>query len=110
MNRKYVIIEEPIQARTTDVIAEAYEKGFQNGYYKILFETESLEEARRELAKYTITVHRVENFYNVKRYEALLTYIEALDWNEDIEEWEGDLDSLEFAEIINKEDDNKDEE
>lgn len=108
MNRKYVIIEEPIQARTTDVIAEAYEKGFQNGYYKVLFETESLEKARKILAENSITVSSFRAACG-KRYEAYLIYIEALDWNEDIEEWEADLDSLEFAEVVNKEDDNEEE-
>lgn len=103
--KKYLVIEEPIETRTTDVIAEAYEKGFQNGYYKVIAETENLEEARKILAKHTITVSPVESFYDVKRYEAYLVYIEALDWDEDLEEWEPDLDSLEFAEIVNPETD-----
>lgn len=95
--KKYLVIEEPIETKTSDVISEAYEQGIQNGYFKIIAETESLEEARKVLAKNTIDVKK-----KGKIYTAILYYLEEQEYNE-IEEWETNLDSLEFAKIIVKE-------
>lgn len=92
--KKYLVIEEPIETRTSDVISEAYEQGIQNGYFKIIAETESLEEARKVLAKNTIEIEKRNT-----RYNAILYYLEAQEWNENMEEWETDLDSLEFAKM-----------
>lgn len=92
--KKYLVIEEPIETRTSDVISEAYEQGIQNGYFKIIAETESLEEARKVLEKNTIEIEKRNT-----RYNAILYYLEAQEWNEKTEEWETDLDSLEFAKM-----------
>ncbi len=100
--KKYLVIEEPIETRTSDVISEAYEQGLQNGYFEIIAETESLEEARKILAENTIIVSSSRTAGG-KRYSANLYYLEEQEWDEDIEEWETNLDSLEFAKIIVKE-------
>ena len=100
--KKYLVIEEPIETRTSDVISEAYEKGLKNGYYKVIAETENLEEARKILAENTIAVSSFRTAGG-KRYSADLYYIEEQEWNEDMEEWETNLDNLEFAKIIVKE-------
>ena len=100
--KRYQIIAETIEARTADVISAAYDQGLQNGNFKVLLETESLEEARKALAKHTISVSSFRTAGG-KRYSAVLVYIEAFDYDEDIEEWESDLDSLEFATVANPE-------
>lgn len=100
--KKYLVIEEPIETKTADVISEAYEQGLKNGYYKVIAETENLEEARKILAENTIAVSSFRTAGG-KRYSANLYYIEEQEWDEDMEEWETDLDSLEFAKIIVKE-------
>lgn len=99
--KKYLVIEEPIETRTEDIISEAYEQGLKNGYFKIIAEVATLEEARKILSENIISVKRISA--PVKRYSADLYYIEEQEWNEDMEEWETDLDSLEFAKIIVKE-------
>lgn len=99
--KKYLVIEEPIETRTEDIISEAYEQGLQNGYFKIIAEVANLEEARKILSENIISIKRISA--PVKRYSADLYYIEEQEWNEDMEEWETDLDSLEFAKIIVKE-------
>lgn len=109
--KKWLVIEEAIEARTEDVISEAYEQGLQNGYFKIIAETETLEEARKILAENTIAVSSFKTAGG-KRYSANLYYLEEQEWDEDMEEWETDLDSLEFAKVVNEEniEDNTEEE
>lgn len=106
--KKYLVIEEPIETRTSDVISEAYEQGLQNGYFEIIAEAESLEEARKILTENTIIVSSVRTAGG-KRYSADLYYLEEQEWDEDMEEWETDLDSLEFAKIVETEEDEENE-
>lgn len=108
--KKWLVIEEAIEARTEDVISEAYDQGLQNGYFKIIAEVATLEEARKILSENIISVKKISA--TVKRYSADLYYIEEQEWDEDMEEWETDLDSLEFAEVVNEEniEDNTEEE
>lgn len=94
---KYLVICEPIETKTKDVISEAFEQGLQNGYFEAVEETESLDEARKILAKNLINVRRISA--PVKRYSADLYYLVKVEWDEYIEDWETDLDSLEFAEV-----------
>ena len=98
--KKYLVIEEPIETRTEDIISEAYEQGLKNGYFKIIAEVATLEEARKILSENIISVKRISA--PVKRYSADLYYIEEQEWDEDMEEWETNLDSLEFAKITVK--------
>lgn len=96
---KYVIIEEKAETRTTDVVNEAMDDGLQNGYYNVLAEVETIEEARKILSKHIITPKK-----NGKIYTSYLVYAEKQEYNESLEEWES-TGTYEFAEVVTDDDD-----
>lgn len=91
---KYVIISEKAETRTADVINEAMENGLQNGYYSVLAEVDTIEQARDILVKHTIKPEKCGN-----RYESYLVYAEEQEYNDISEEYES-TGTYEFAALI----------
>lgn len=101
--KRYLVISEKAETKTEDVINEAMNEGLQNGYYTVLAEVETIEDARKILSQ-----HKIHPEKSGKRYESYLVYAEEQEYDEDSEQWET-TGTYEFAEVVIDDDDDDEE-